>query len=59
MAKCSKCGRRLNGVPEKSIVELSKLSKSMKKVSRIFSGNLCHRCVAEMIKASVRRETAL
>lgn len=59
MAKCSKCGKRLNGIPKKSIVELSKMSKSMKNVSRIFSGNLCHNCVAEIIKAGVRREAAV
>ncbi len=59
MAKCSKCGIRLNGIPKKRVVELSKLSKSMKKISRIFSGTLCHRCVAEIIKANVRREAAI
>ena len=58
MAKCSICGRKLNGIPQKSRVETSKLSKSMKKVTRLYAGSICHNCVAQMIKAALRGEAA-
>lgn len=58
MAKCSRCGGKLNGIPQRSRVEISKLSKSMKQVSRLCAGSICHNCVAQMIKAAVRGEAA-
>lgn len=51
---CVNCGRILAGVPRKTPVELSGISKSEKRPQRIFAGQLCHACLRESLKLAVR-----
>ena len=57
--KCAICKRPLFGVVHDHPRRLRKYPKSQKRVSRIFGGYLCHRCLEKLIKESVRREFIL
>ncbi|MFH0986519.1 MAG: 50S ribosomal protein L34e [Candidatus Micrarchaeota archaeon] len=48
-ASCSICGKELQGVNTEK-----KKSKSMKKMGRKYSGELCHGCAGEVIKKQTR-----
>ncbi|MBC7130279.1 50S ribosomal protein L34e [Candidatus Bathyarchaeota archaeon] len=58
-AKCSVCGRPLGGIPRSSPSDASKLNKSKKKVSRIYGGNVCSKCLKMSIKEAVRLSSGL
>jgi large subunit ribosomal protein L34e len=53
-ARCINCGRTLLGVPNKTLSELNRLSKSQKRPQRMFGGQLCHACLKESLKQAVR-----
>lgn len=51
--KCAKCGARLHGVPRMRPIEVKKTSKSKRKPSRPFGGNLCAKCTRLHFKKKV------
>jgi len=53
IAKCGRCGAVLNGVP-RDMGDLRTLPKSSKRPNRLFGGMLCHRCLEEILKESIR-----
>jgi len=52
--RCSRCGGILHGGSRLIPSKLGKLSASEKRVERIFGGHLCHSCLREVLKTSVR-----
>ncbi|MCE4617767.1 MAG: 50S ribosomal protein L34e [Desulfurococcales archaeon] len=56
VARCTLCGRPLNGVPRLRSVKLRRLSKTSKTVSRPYGGVICTECLANLIKRSVMVE---
>ncbi len=52
-ARCGRCGSVLNGVP-RNRRDLRALPKSSKRPNRLFGGVLCHRCLEEILKDSIR-----
>ena len=54
-AKCSNCGSQLHGVARERPSILKKMSKSKKKPSRPYGGNLCTKCTREEMKNKARR----
>ncbi len=50
--RCS-CGTKLLGVPRDIPGRIKKLSKSEKKPSRPYGGNLCSSCMRKQIKAKI------
>jgi len=58
-AKCAICKEPLQGVVRDHPRNLRKYPKSQKRVSRIFGGHLCHKCLERIIKENVRRETLM
>ncbi len=53
IARCGRCGSTLNGVP-REVKDLRRLPKSSKRPNRLFGGVLCHRCLDEILKESIR-----
>ena len=53
-ARCAICGRPLNGVPRLPRAELRKLAKTEKRPERPYGGYICHRCLARLLKESIR-----
>lgn len=51
---CFRCGGILHGGSRLIPSSLGKLSASEKRVERMFGGQLCHSCLQEVLKASVR-----
>jgi large subunit ribosomal protein L34e len=51
--KCAICKKVLHGLPR--LNKFRKLSKSKKRVSRIFGGYLCSKCTREVLKEKVRK----
>ena len=56
MSRCALCKEKLRGVARDHPRYLRKYPKSQKRVSRIFGGYLCHRCLERLIKEEVRKE---
>lgn len=52
-AKCASCKSPLNGVPALRPSELRKLPKSKRRPNRPYGGNLCSRCMRNLIKNEV------
>jgi len=52
--RCSRCGGILHGGPRSIPSRLGKISSSEKRVERVFAGQLCHSCLRDVLKASVR-----
>lgn len=48
-AHCAKCGAELLGVPRGTVSQIGKLSKSEKRPQRPFGGNLCSKCMREVM----------
>lgn len=53
-ARCAICGGILNGVPRTKPVELKNMPKTYKRPERPYGGYLCHRCLARLLKESIR-----
>lgn len=49
IAKCAICGKFLHGVKSDN-----KFSKTEKRPERIYGGTLCHECLENLIKRTVR-----
>jgi len=52
--RCFRCGSVLQGGPRLIPSGVGKLSASEKRVERVFGGRLCHNCLRDLLKASVR-----
>jgi len=52
--RCFRCGGVLHGSPRLIPSKAGKLSASKKRVERVFGGQLCHSCLRDVLKASVR-----
>jgi len=55
VARCAVCGKPLHGVPRARPSLLKRLSRSKKKPSRPYGGNLCSRCMREKLKENLKR----
>ena len=53
-AKCSRCRQILHGIPRCHPSELRKLTRSQRKVMRMYGGQLCANCLRELLKEAVR-----
>lgn len=51
---CAQCGQVLSGIPRAVPSKLRKLPASRKKVQRIYGGQLCHNCLRDLLKQTVR-----
>lgn len=48
---CAKCKQPLRGIKQYTKVQLrSRVNLTQKRVSRIYGGYLCHKCLEEMLK---------
>jgi len=54
IVKCAVCKKPLHGIPRLIPSKLKKLSKSKKKVFRIYGGYLCSGCSRELLRKKVR-----
>jgi len=59
VAKCAICKRPLNGIIRDHPRNLSRINKSKKRVSRIYGGYICHRCLERLLKNKVRETLML
>ncbi len=57
--KCAICKRPLNGVVRAHPRDLARINKTQKRVSRIFGGYLCHKCLERLLKEKVRASLML
>ena len=55
-AKCAICKEPLRGVVRDHPRRLRKYPKTQKRVSRIYGGYLCHKCLENLLKKAVREE---
>ena len=53
-AKCSRCGQILHGIPRCHPSELRKLTRSQRRIMRMYGGQLCANCLRELLKEAVR-----
>jgi len=51
---CARCGRPLLGVPRLTSSKLRNLNASRRRIQRIYGGQLCHTCLQEGLKQTVR-----
>ena len=51
---CFKCGRSIAGLSNLKTAEITKLSRSKRRIKRIYAGDLCHICLKEALKKAVR-----
>ncbi|MFQ6064932.1 MAG: 50S ribosomal protein L34e [Candidatus Bathyarchaeia archaeon] len=58
-SRCSRCGKRLSGIPRLIPSQVSKLSASQRKVERMHGGQLCHDCLRDLLRQRVRSAHAL
>jgi large subunit ribosomal protein L34e len=54
VAKCSKCGALLKGIPRERPHRMQKLGISKKRPQRPYGGYLCTKCSRELIKNKAR-----
>lgn len=52
--RCSRCGRELSGIPRLIPSELRKLPASQRRIKRMYGGQLCHECLRDLLKQTVR-----
>lgn len=52
--KCGVCGKVLSGMPRELPYKMAKLSKTEKRPTRAYGGNLCSACSRAKIKAKAR-----
>lgn len=53
-ARCSHCGTILSGIPREVTSEIRKLNRTRRRISRMFGGQLCPRCLKTALKQAVR-----
>ncbi len=56
VARCARCGAPLAGVPRLRPFKLRALAKTRKRPERPYGGVLCPKCLAELLRESVRRQ---
>mgnify|MGYP001580841852 CR=1 FL=1 len=57
---CGLCGHELHGVPHgKTVVQVSKLSKTEKRPSTIFGGVLCTKCRTLVVEDAAKIKTGV
>lgn len=54
--KCAVCKKSLRGIPKLEKTKLKKLPKSQRKVSRVYGGYLCHKCLKEKILSGIKQK---
>ena len=54
IARCAICKKPLHGIPRFSVSQIRKLSKSNRRPSRAYGGNLCSSCAREVFKDKAR-----
>lgn len=52
--RCGRCGRNLSGIPRLIPSELRKLSATQRTIDRMYGGQLCHGCLRDLLKQTVR-----
>jgi large subunit ribosomal protein L34e len=57
--RCAICKRPLQGVVRAHPSDLARINKTQKRVSRIYGGYLCHKCLERLIKNKVRSAVML
>jgi large subunit ribosomal protein L34e len=55
-AQCSKCGNLLKGVPRKRNIEMHNLAKTKKRPERPYGGNLCSKCMRDLVIEKARAQ---
>lgn len=53
-SRCGRCGGELSGVPHLIPSRIGKLSVSQRRVERMYGGQLCHDCLRDLLKQTVR-----
>ena len=53
-AKCSKCSGVLKAVPRERPLKMHKLPKTKKRPERPYGGNLCSKCMRDLIVEKAR-----
>jgi len=53
-ALCAKCGSMLNGTPSMRPFQMKALSKTERRPSRPYGGNLCSSCMRDLQKEKAR-----
>jgi len=59
VTKCAMCKRPLNGIVREHPRDLARINRSQKRISRIYGGHLCHRCLDRLLKNKVRETLML
>ncbi|MEM0325342.1 MAG: 50S ribosomal protein L34e [Nanopusillaceae archaeon] len=54
-AKCAICKKILNGVVREHPRDLARINKTQKRVSRIYGGYLCHKCLERLLRSKIRK----
>ena len=52
--RCSRCNRVLSGIPGLAQSKKGKLTASQKRTQRMYGGQLCHLCLRDLLKHTVR-----
>jgi len=55
---CIRCGQSLAGIPRLTPSKLGKLYPTQRKIQRPYGGQLCHKCLRELIKETARASPA-
>lgn len=55
--RCVRCDSTLAGVVRATPSKLLKLAASRRRLERMYGGQLCHRCVGELLKRAVRSDS--
>lgn len=55
LPRCSLCKVLLKGIKKMKSIEYRRISKSEKRVNRIYGGNLCSKCARQKIKMKARK----
>lgn len=57
---CAICKRPLNGIGRYTKVQIrSRVNKTRKRVSRIYGGYLCHKCLERILKERLRENFSI
>lgn len=57
--RCSRCGRKLSGIPPLIPSELRKLPANQKRIERMYGSQLCHGCLRDLLKQTVKNAYTL
>ena len=55
-AKCGKCGSALKGIQRERPCKMMNMARTMKTVQRPYGGNLCSRCMRDLIIGRARAQ---